>query len=90
MSYKGHLTTENDGNGRWITYYVDEPIPNDKQAISEAIEHLKAISLSVQQKVVEGITVRLKELLETEYIFTLIDGQPTQANHIFGRIIQEI
>ncbi|HFD1805318.1 hypothetical protein [Enterococcus faecium] len=27
-----------------MTYYVDESIPNDKQAISEAIEHLKAIS----------------------------------------------
>lgn len=25
-----------------VTYYVDEYITNDKQAISEAIEHLKA------------------------------------------------
>lgn len=90
LPYKGYLTTENDGNGTRITYYVDESIPNDKQAISEAIEHLKAISLSVQQKVGEGITVSLKEPLETEYTLTLIDGQPTQANHIFGRIIQEI
>ena len=38
----------------------------------------------------EGITVSLKEPLETEYTLTLIDGQPTQANHIFGRIIQGI
>ncbi|MGH1845574.1 DUF4767 domain-containing protein [Enterococcus gilvus] len=90
LPYKGYLTTENDGNGTRITYYVDESIPNDKQAISEAIEHLKAISLSVQQKVGEGITVSLKEPLETEYTLTLIDGQPTQANHIFGRIIQGI
>ncbi|EOE08891.1 hypothetical protein Q9Q_01958 [Enterococcus faecalis EnGen0078] len=90
LPYKGYLTTENDGNGTRITYYVDESIPNDKQAISEAIEHLKAISLSVQQKVGEGIKVSLKEPLETEYTLTLIDGQPTQANHIFGRIIQGI
>lgn len=81
LPYKGYLTTENDGNGTRITYYVDESIPNDKQAISEAI------SLSVQQKVGEGITVSLKEPLETEYTFTLIDGQSTQANHIFGRMI---
>ena len=53
----GYLTTENDGNGTRITYYVDESIPNDKQAISEAIEHLETISLSVRQKVGEGITV---------------------------------
>lgn len=90
LPYKGYLTTENDGNGTRITYYVDESIPNDKQAISEAVEHLKAISLSVQQKVGEGITVSLKEPLETEYTITLIDGQPTQANHIFGRMIQGI
>ncbi|MBO1094975.1 DUF4767 domain-containing protein [Enterococcus casseliflavus] len=90
LPYKGYLTTENDGNGTRITYYVDEYIPNDQQSISEAIEHLKAISLSVQQKVGEGITVSLKEPLETEYTLTLIDGQPTQANHIFGRIIQGI
>lgn len=90
LPYKGHLTTENNGNGTRITYYVDESIPNDKQAISAAIEHLKAISLSVQQKVGEGITVSLKEPLETEYTLTLIDGQPTQANHIFGRMIQGI
>ncbi|MBO1136779.1 hypothetical protein FDP48_05350 [Enterococcus faecalis] len=38
----------------------------------------------------EGITVSLKEPLEMEYTLTLIDGQPTQANHIFGRIIQGI
>ena len=69
---------------------VDESIPNDKQSISEAIEHLKAISLSVQQKVGEGITVSLKEPLETEAPLTLNDGQPIQANHIFGRIIQGI
>lgn len=75
---------------RYFSIYVDESIPNDHQAISEAIEHLKAISLSVQQKVGEGITVSLKEPLETEYTLTLIDGQPTQANHIFGRIIQGI
>jgi hypothetical protein len=90
LPYKGYLTTENDGNGTRITYYVDESIPNDKQSISEAIEQLKAISLSVQQKVGEGITVSLKEPLETEYTLTLVDGQPTQANHIFGRIIQGI
>ncbi|MEQ7027029.1 DUF4767 domain-containing protein [Enterococcus gallinarum] len=90
LPYKGYLTTENDGNGTRITYYVDESIPNDQQAISEAIEHLEAISLSVQQKVGKGITVSLKEPLETEYTLTLIDGQPTQANHIFGRIIQGI
>ncbi|MBU5369634.1 DUF4767 domain-containing protein [Enterococcus avium] len=90
LPYKGYLTTGNDGNGTRIIYYVDESIPNDKQAISEAIEHLKAISLSVQQKVGEGVTVSLKEPLETEYTITLIDGQPTQANHIFGRIIQGI
>lgn len=90
LPYKGYLTTENDGNGTRITYYVDESILNDKQAISDAIEHLKAISLSVQQKVGEGVTVSLKEPLETEYTITLIDGQPTQANHIFGRIIQGI
>ena len=77
LPYKGYLTTENDGNGTRITYYVDESIPNDQQAISEAIEHLKSISLSVQQKVGEGITVSLKEPLETEYTLTLIDGQPT-------------
>lgn len=88
--YKGYLTTENGGNSTWITYYVDVSIPNDMQAISEAIEHLKAISLSVQQKVGEGVTVSLKEPLETEYTLTLIDGQPTQANHNFGRIIQGI
>ncbi|MBO0470989.1 DUF4767 domain-containing protein [Enterococcus sp. DIV0242_7C1] len=51
LPYKGYLTTENDGNGTRITYYVDGSISNDKQAISEAIEHLEAISLSVQQKV---------------------------------------
>ena len=90
LPYKGYLTTENDGTGTRITYYVDESIPNDKQAISEAIEHLKTISLSVQQKVEEGITVSLKEPLETEYTLTLIDGQPTQANHTFGRMIQGI
>lgn len=90
LPYKGYLTTENDGNGTRITYYVDESIPNDQQAISEAIEHLEAISLSVQQKVGKGITVSLKEPLETEYTLTLIDGQPTQANHIFGRMIQGI
>lgn len=90
LPYAGYLTAENNGTGTRITYYVDESIPNDKQAISEAIEHLKAISLSVQQKVGEGITVSLKEPLETEYTLTLIDGQPTQANHIFGRIIQGI
>lgn len=90
LPYKGYLTTENDGKGTRITYYVDESIPNDKQDISEAIEHLKAISLSVQQKVGEGITVSLKEPLETEYTLTLIDGQPTQANHIFGRMIKEV
>ena len=27
---------------RYFSIYVDESIPNDKQAISEAIEHLKA------------------------------------------------
>ncbi|WP_181035387.1 hypothetical protein [Enterococcus faecalis] len=90
LPYKGYLTTENDGNGTRITYYVDESIPNDKQAISEAIERLKAISLFVQKNVGEGITVSLKEPLETEYTLTLIDGQPTQANHIFGRMIQGI
>lgn len=90
LPYAGYLTAENNGTGTRITYYVDESIPNDKQAISEAIEHLKAISLSVQQKVGEGITVSLKEPLETEYTLTLIDGQPTQANHIFGRMIQGI
>lgn len=30
LPYKGYLTTENDGNGTRITYYVDESIPNDK------------------------------------------------------------
>lgn len=90
LPYAGYLTAENDGTGTRIIYYVDESIPNDKQAISEAVEHLKAISLSVQQKVGEGITVSLKEPLETEYTLTLIDGQPTQANHIFGRMIQGI
>lgn len=48
------------------------------------------MGLSVQQKVGEGVTVSLKEPLETEYTLTLIDGQPTQSNHIFGRIIQGI
>ncbi|MXS29928.1 hypothetical protein GTI81_05435 [Enterococcus faecalis] len=38
----------------------------------------------------EGITVSLKEPLETEAPLTLNDGQPIQANHIFGRIIQGI
>lgn len=38
----------------------------------------------------EWITVSLKEPLETKYTLTLIDGQPTRANHIFGRIIQGI
>ncbi|TPR56024.1 hypothetical protein FJU10_14305 [Enterococcus sp. OL5] len=38
----------------------------------------------------EGITVSLKEPLETEYTFIIIDGQPTQANDIFGRMIQGI
>ncbi|WP_265460084.1 DUF4767 domain-containing protein [Enterococcus sp. HY326] len=90
LPYKGYLTTENDGNGTRITYYVDESIQNDQQAISEAIEHLKAISLSVQQKVGEGIKVSLKEPLATEYTLTLTDGEPTQANHIFGRMIQGI
>ncbi|MGL4694975.1 DUF4767 domain-containing protein [Enterococcus larvae] len=90
LPYKGYLTAENDDNGTRITYYVDESIPNDKQAISEAIEQLKAISLSVKQEVGEGITVSLKEPLETEYTLTLIDVQPTQTNHIFGRIIQEV
>ena len=90
LPYKGYLTTENDGNSIRITYYVDESIPNDKQSISEAIEQLKAISLSVQQKVGEGITVSLKEPLATEYTLTLTDGQPTQTNHIFGRMIQGI
>lgn len=90
LPYAGYLTTENDGAGTRITYYVDDSIPNDKQGILDAIEHLKAISLSVQQKVGEGITVSLKEPLATEYTLTLIDGQPTQANHIFGRIIQGI
>lgn len=44
LPYKGYLTTENDGNGTRITYYVDESIPNDKQTISETIEHLKALA----------------------------------------------
>ncbi|WP_353960690.1 hypothetical protein [Enterococcus faecalis] len=69
---------------RYFSIYVDESIPNDKQAISEAI------NLSIQKKVGEGITASLKEPLETEYTLTLIDGQPTQANHIFGRMIQVI
>jgi len=85
--YKGYLTAENGGNGTRITYYANESIPNDKQAISEAIEYLKAISLSVQQKVGEEITISLKEPLKTEYTLALIDGQPTQDNHI---IIQGI
>ncbi|EFM81414.1 hypothetical protein EY650_00915 [Enterococcus faecalis] len=38
----------------------------------------------------EWIIVSLEEPLETEYILTLIDRQPTQANHIFGRMIQGI
>ena len=75
---------------RYFSIYVDESIPNDKQAISEAIEHLKAISLSVQQNVGEGITVSLKEPLKTGYTLTLIEVQPTQANHTFGRMIQGI
>lgn len=29
---------------RYFSIYVDESIPNDQQAISEAIEHLKAIA----------------------------------------------
>ena len=44
----------------------------------------------MQKKVGEGVTASLKEPLETEYPLTLIDGQPTQANHIFGRMIQGI
>ncbi|EAE8362452.1 hypothetical protein BOQ15_11660 [Listeria monocytogenes] len=38
----------------------------------------------------KGIILGLEEPLETEYALTLIDGQSTQANHIFGRIIQGI
>lgn len=38
----------------------------------------------------EGITVSLKEPLETEYTHTLIDGQPTQANNVIDRMIQGI
>lgn len=62
--YKGYLTIENDGNGTRITYYVDESIRNDKQAISEAIEHLKAISLSVQQKVGEEMSGKVDLAME--------------------------
>lgn len=69
---------------RYFSIYVDESIPNDQQAISEAI------SLSVQQNVGEGITVSLKEPLKTGYTLTLIEVQPTQANHTFGRMIQGI
>ncbi len=69
---------------RYFSIYVDESIPNDKQAISEAI------SLSVQQNMGEGITVSLKEPLKTGYTLTLIEVQPTQANHTFGRMIQGI
>lgn len=38
----------------------------------------------------EGITVSLKEPLKTGYTLTLIEVQPTQANHTFGRMIQGI
>ena len=40
---------------RYFSIYVDESIPNDQQAISEAIEHLKGNCLSVQQKVEKGL-----------------------------------
>lgn len=47
-----------------ITYYVDETIPSDRQAILEAIENLKTISLSVSGKG-KGIIMGLEEPLET-------------------------
>lgn len=33
---------------------------------------------------------KLKRPLETKYTHIILDGQPTQANHIFVIIIQEI
>lgn len=80
LLYKGYITTENDGTGNRI-----EPIPNDQQAISEAIEHLKeSVYCSA-----EGWR-RDNSQLKRATALTLIDGHPTQANPIFGRMIQGI
>lgn len=88
LPYAGYLGITNNGSVRGITYYIEEPIENDKGAILDAIGQVKRISSAVQQKVGGGIPIYLKEVSGTENLVTIKDGEATQANQLFGRVIQ--
>ncbi|WP_420999873.1 DUF4767 domain-containing protein [Carnobacterium maltaromaticum] len=86
LPYAGKLIYEYSG----ITYRLDEPINNTQQAILEAIKTVEQISTDIQEQIGEAIPIRLKEPNESGYSITIVDGNATQANQLFGRIIQGI
>lgn len=86
LPYAGKLVYEDSG----IIYRLDEPINNTQQAILEAIKTVEQMSTDIQEQIGEAIPIRLKEPNESGYSITIVDGNATQANQLFGRIIQRI
>lgn len=90
LPYAGSLRVDNTGTGLRVIYTINEGIISEKPSIVAAIDNVRAISIAVKQNVGAGIPVSLQEPQESGYTLTMTDGQATQANHLFGRIIQGI
>ncbi|HCS93948.1 MAG TPA: DUF4767 domain-containing protein [Bavariicoccus seileri] len=90
LPYAGNLSI--DSNNGSLRYYIDGTSFTTKESIQTAIEQFKNLSLKLQDEVASGIPLIVRQDVETAFddsdTVTVTDGDITQANHPFGRVIQ--
>ncbi|MFW7419738.1 DUF4767 domain-containing protein [Vagococcus fluvialis] len=86
LPFEGYILQDNEG----VTYYLNEQVPNDKESIKAVIDHATVLSGKIKTEVGTGLPIKVKEPNISEYSLTVVDGEYTQANHTFGRIVQGI
>lgn len=100
MDLKTFVINHNDGNfpldgsllqgEEGITYYINDNVPSEKDAIIAVLRYVQDLSVELSEEVGTGIPVKVKEPNRDEYSTTVVDGNYTQADHVFGRVIQGI
>ncbi|MEG0733009.1 MAG: DUF4767 domain-containing protein [Vagococcus sp.] len=100
MDLKTFAMNHNDGNfpldgyllqgEEGVTYYINDNVPSEKDVIIAVLRYVQDLSYELSEEVGTGIPVKVKEPNRDEYSTTVVDGNYTQANHVFGRIIQGI
>ena len=86
LPFEGYILQDNDG----VTYYLNESVPNDKESILSVVNYATELSRNLKNELGVGLPIKVKEPNISEYSLTVVDEKYTQANHVFGRIVQGI